>query len=113
MSFNFPDLDSRTREFMLDELKQDQQNQRLYLSPRLTAIARTRWPELLERAIRSGNERTLAISVRPLLVAEELRHSKKGNPFMAAVPHNAYEVLGEGEFNRFYIRAICRRAIED
>jgi hypothetical protein len=26
---------------------------------------------------------------------------------------NAHEMLAEGEFNRFYIRAICLRAIED
>jgi hypothetical protein len=26
---------------------------------------------------------------------------------------NAHEMLGEGEFNRFYIRGLCLRAIED
>ena len=26
---------------------------------------------------------------------------------------NAHEMLAEGEFNRFYIRALCARAIED
>jgi hypothetical protein len=26
---------------------------------------------------------------------------------------NAHEMLAEGEFNRFYIRALCLRAIED
>jgi hypothetical protein len=32
---------------------------------------------------------------------------------IAATPANAAKLLAEGEFNRFYIRALARRAIED
>jgi hypothetical protein len=32
---------------------------------------------------------------------------RNGKPYPKAVPHNAPETLAEGEFNRFYIRAIC------
>ena len=31
---------------------------------------------------------------------------------MARVPVTAPDTMAEGEFNRFYIRAVCRRAIE-
>ena len=32
---------------------------------------------------------------------------------LVATVDNAAEVLGEGEFNRYYIRGLARRAIED
>ena len=32
---------------------------------------------------------------------------------MAEVPYTAPETLAEGEFNRFYARGLCRRAIEE
>ena len=28
------------------------------------------------------------------------------------MPSNAHEILAEGEFNRFYIRALCLRAVD-
>ena len=31
---------------------------------------------------------------------------------MAAVPSDAHTTLAEGEFNRFYLRAICLKALE-
>ncbi len=36
---------------------------------------------------------------------------RKGKP--VKVPRNAHETLAEGEFNRFYIRGLCRRAIDE
>jgi hypothetical protein len=36
---------------------------------------------------------------------------RKGTAYTKAVPVNAPETLAEGEFNRFYARALCRRAL--
>jgi len=41
---------------------------------------------------------------------EESRNTKNGT-VIARVPLNAHLILAEGEFNRFYIRALCRKAI--
>lgn len=43
----------------------------------------------------------------------ETRAKPKGGYTVAHVPETAAETLAEGQFNRFYIAAICRRAIED
>jgi len=43
----------------------------------------------------------------------ETRAKPKGGYTVAHVPDTAAETLAEGQFNRFYIAAICRRAIED
>jgi hypothetical protein len=42
----------------------------------------------------------------------EQKRKPKGGFTMAAVPVNAAETMAEGEFNRFYIRALCQRAID-
>ncbi|NLE28031.1 MAG: hypothetical protein GX625_22385 [Clostridiaceae bacterium] len=44
--------------------------------------------------------------------ATEQRRTRGGGITTARVPHNAPEMLAEGEFNRFYIRGLCRDIIE-
>jgi hypothetical protein len=41
------------------------------------------------------------------------RNRQKGGFQLASAPENAAEILAEGEFNRFYIRALARRTIQD
>lgn len=43
----------------------------------------------------------------------EQRRKPKGGVTTARVPVTAAETLAEGEFNRFYARGLCRRALED
>ena len=40
-----------------------------------------------------------------------MRKKPKGGFTVADVPYTANETLAEGQFNRLYIRAICRRAL--
>lgn len=47
-----------------------------------------------------------------LLASHSTRQGKNG-PIQVKVPITAAETLSEGEFNRFYIRGLCARAIED
>lgn len=47
MSLHLVNLDERTRQFMRDELTQDEGNGRLYLSSRLTPKGRLEWANLL------------------------------------------------------------------
>lgn len=113
MSMIYSDLDARTRELMLEEIEHDIANGRLYYSGRLTPAGERAWEGLLREAVRSGTDETLAAALqrRGYLQSHEVRHTRNG-PSRARVPHNAANLLAEGEFNRFYCRAICRRAME-
>ena len=105
---HFPDLNNDVRAMMLEEIRHDQEQSGLHLSDRLSPAGREAWPRLLAHAAESGTPQSLAGELRKngrLLTSEMSRRT--GKPYRKAVPHNAPETLAEGEFNRFYIRAIC------
>ncbi len=109
------DLDERTRQFMLRELEMDLADDRLYLSPRLNERGRRSYPSLLRQAIISHDDAWLAdqISSNRLLKAYEQRRLVKGGYTKASVPRSAADTLAEGEFNRFFMRGLCARALEE
>jgi len=115
MGFQFFDLDARTRKLMADEMELDRAADTLYMSHRLSPRGQADWPDLLKEAIRSGTDVSLADSLRinGRLNTTEQKRKPKGGFTVADVPITAPETLAEGEFNRFYARAICLRAIED
>lgn len=115
MALNLVNLDERTRQLMLDELNLDILNGQLYISPRLTAQGQQEYSELLREAITTHNDSWLATNLRErgLIRAEEQRRKPKGGYTIAKVPVTAPDTLAEGEFNRFYSRAVCRHAIEN
>jgi hypothetical protein len=115
MGLDFQDLDTRTRELMLSELDRDLANGTLYLSPRLSERGVTDYESLLREAFQTGDDASLAQSLRSSdrISATETRRKPKGGVTTARVPHTAAETLAEGEFNRFYIRALCLRATEE
>lgn len=115
MPFEFHHLDARTRTFMTSEINSDLQAEKLYFSENLSEEGCTNYPTLLLDAANDGNDSSLAVS----LVASFKSHEKPRKlasgsyskpPIMR---NNAHEMLAEGEFNRFYMRAICLRAMED
>jgi hypothetical protein len=112
---NFISLDERTRAFMLEEIEHDLAGDAWYRSPRLTSAGLADWPDLLRDAAREGNEATLAGALRSRgrLKHTELSHTKSGREITKDVPFNAAETLAEGEFNRYYVRGVCRVAIAD
>ncbi len=114
MAFKFENLDSKTRQLMLDELELDIKNKRLYLSSRLSEIGKKQYPQLLRNAIQENNETTLAnnLKIQNCLNPTEPRNTNQGAKIVC-VPVTANETLAEGEFNRFYIRALCSKVIED
>ena len=113
MPFQFHQLDSATREFMLEEIQHDIHSGLLYISDRLNEKGRDRWPSLLADSAAEGSDVSLAAAIRQegLLNETEPRKKPKGGFRTARVPVTAADTLAEGEFNRFYIRAICRRAM--
>ncbi len=108
-------LDERTRQYMLEEVEFDSTRGKTYISPRLSSRGQADWLGLLREGFLSGNDTTLAAQLRLAgrLKRRETRQSKRGKVVSAAVPETAAETLAEGEFNRYYIRGLCRRAIDE
>ncbi len=107
MALNLMNLDERTRQLMLDEIDRDVAAGTLYMGANLTQRGQKDYEELLRYAVKEGDDATLARALRSSgRIAERTTAGRK-------VASNAAEVLAEGEFNRFYIRALCLRAIED
>lgn len=115
MTLSLANLDSRTRGHMLAELEHDIGHGTLYLSDRLNERGLREYPSILKEAISEGNDATLAQALRhgDLLKSTERRRKPKGGYAMARLPRTAPETLAEGEFNRFYARGLCRRALEE
>jgi hypothetical protein len=115
MTFYFPDLDERTRELMLQEVAYDEERQQLHVSPYLSNQGLRDYPALLREAIAHGDEDTLAeaLNQRRRIARTAHRRLQQGGYNIVTVPSNAAELLAQDAFNRYYIRALSRRAIED
>jgi hypothetical protein len=107
-------LDNLTRPFILEEIQYDMANDRLYLSNRLSERGRDEFLALLRDAAQNYDDGWLAEMLRQngRLNVMEQRRKPKGGYTMAKVPVTAPETLAEGEFNRFYARGLCLRAIQ-
>ncbi|HEX9692264.1 MAG TPA: hypothetical protein VGA22_09220 [Gemmatimonadales bacterium] len=115
MGLEYRNLDDRTRKLMLVEIDGDIAASKLYLSDNLSDRGRQDYPELIREAAQRGNDDTLAAAIRGRLNSHEKPRRLKSGGFSKppVMRSNAHEMLAEGEFNRFYIRALCVRAIED
>ena len=114
MALQFHNLDERTRTLMVNELEIDVAAGTLYLSTRLSHRGRNEYEQLLRTSFLVGDDESLANDIRsPGLLNASEQHRRGTSVSMVKVPVTAPETLAEGEFNRFYIRALCRRAIDD
>lgn len=115
MALYYENLDDRTRQLMLEEMDYDVAHNQLHISPLLSGQGERDYPNLLREAIQSGSDESLAqnLQVRRRLSRALPRRKPKGGYGIASTPENAAEMLAEGEFNRYYIRALARRALED
>jgi hypothetical protein len=115
MALYLENLDDRTRQLMVDEMQYDVRNNQLHISPFLSGQGQRDYSNLLREALQSGNDETLAERLREhrRILRTLPRRNPKGGYSISATPENAAQVLAESEFNRYYIRALARRAIED
>ena len=115
MALRYENLDNQTRQFMLQEIELDVSRGMLYISPRLNNQGVENYESLLKDAAESHDDTWLAGELRRRghLKAFEQRRKPKGGFTTAKVPVNAPDTLAEGEFNRFYVRGLCRRAIDE
>jgi len=108
MGIHFKNLDDVTREKMLEEVERDIYNGCLYIGTSIKPTMAEAYKELLIEAFKYHDDDWLAneIDAGGLLLAHEPKSGRK-------VAVNAHQRLAQGEFNRFYIRGLCVRAIEE
>lgn len=113
MSFDFRHLDDVTRGYMLDEIQAARQEKNLYYSKRFNDDGIARWPELLQQAARRHDDHWLAyrLETEGLMKGLEGARTPSGGYTIRHVPHTAAEIMAEGQFNRYYMLGICRRAL--
>jgi hypothetical protein len=115
MGLRLDGLDDQTREFMLAELDHDLETNSLYLGKFLTDLGRDRYPTLLREAVERGTDESLSAALQApgLFLATYEKRKPNGGVTIAKVPYTAHVTLAEGEFNRFYLRGLCRRIIAE
>jgi hypothetical protein len=115
MALYLENLDDRTRQLMLDELEYDLAHHQLHISPFLSGQGQQDYAHLIREAIQNGTDQTLAeeLKAHRRINRTQPRRQPKGGYSIASTPENAAEILAESEFNRYYIRGVACRAIED
>jgi len=112
MALNLASLNPEIRNFMTEEILNDIEKGILYISPRLHSAGEKSFPELLKEAAEKHDDSWLASQLLGKFKATETRNVN-GKTITAKVPVNANEMLAEGEFNRFYLRGLCRCAVHN
>jgi len=113
MGIYYEDLTENVRVFMVEELDWSLESGNLYISPRLTEEGVREWPALLREALLKHDDSWLANELRKRNLIRKMEQRKTRSGFtLARVPRTAPDTLAEGEFNRFYIRGLCRLVIE-
>src|SRR5512132_2064707 len=113
MPLQYDNLDPTTRRYALAELDQDLATGSFHVSERLRPTAIADYERALQEAIRYYDDRWLEERASDLLVDVEERRTRSGGTTTAKIPQMAARMLAEGDFNRYYMRAICLRAIEE
>lgn len=100
---------------MLAELELDIDNNTLYTGRYLSDIGIERYPLMLRKAIEEGSDDSLAadLSEPGLFNSYHQKRKPSGGFTEAKVPRTANTTLAEGEFNRFYLRGVCQRALAE
>jgi hypothetical protein len=110
--FKFENLDEATRAAMLEAIEEADLSNNIYLSTRFNEAGNKQWLHLLKQAAKEYNEHWLAyqLEANELMKDFEGAHKPSGGYTIKHVPHTASETMAEGQFNRFYILGLCKRA---
>ncbi len=114
MAMEFRNLDERTRAFMAQEVESDISRGSLYISKRFNDRGRREYPSLLLEAVRYHDDDWLALQLyaRGCFNPGEIKRVQKEFVAVAQVPATAGVTIAAGEFNRYYMRGVCRAALE-
>jgi hypothetical protein len=111
--FNFVNLDKTTRKYMLEAIEDADRIGNIYYSTRFNDAGRREWLWLLKQAAREHDEQWLADQVESNHLIRELEGGRtpSGNYSVKHIPQEAAaDTLAEGQFNRFYMLGLARRA---
>ena len=108
MSFYFRNLNDEVRNLMKEEVLVDEEKGTLFISPLLNNVGKLIYSRLFIKNIMQGNDVSFERDVAKFLKGTIIKNGK-----VVKVPCNAEETLAQGEFNRYYIRALCIIAIRD
>jgi hypothetical protein len=110
--FQFANLDNVTRKFMVEAIEEANATENIYFSTRFTPAGQQNWVRLLTEAALNFDEHWLAFQIESLGLMNNLEVAMlpKGGYTTKHVPQNASQTLAEGQFNRFYILGLCKRA---
>lgn len=114
MAIQYKNLDYKNRTYMIKELELDIAQGNLYLSKRFNENGTKLFPSLLREAISNHDDNWLSqeLNNKDCFNSHEQRQNRQGGNSIVKIPVTASETLAEGEFNRFYCRGLCLRAIE-
>ena len=113
MPLQYANLDPTTRRHALAELDQDLESGAFHLSARVRPEAAAEYQRLLRDALRYYDDLWLEEHAADLLVESETRRTTSGAQVVAKVPQMAARMVAEGDFNRYYMRGVCARAVEE
>lgn len=106
-------LNKDIRLLMLKELDIDRERDSIYYSKRLS-ITKDTYIKKLENALRNTDIQHFAESLLGCFHTHEQRRNRTGDGFNTVkIPYNNNVMLAEGEFNRYYIRALCLFSIQN
>ena len=110
--FKFENLDDATRSSMLKAIEEGESTGNIYYSTRFNQDGNERWLTLLKQAAQQFNEHWLAYQLESNRLMKDFESAVKpsGGYIAKYVPHTASETMAEGQFNRFYILGLCKRA---
>lgn len=112
VTLHLVDLDAETRAQMLAELEADVAAGAVYYSSRVSPAGRRVYTDLLRQAFRNGTCASLAMALSAPGILNGVESAvRKGKRYSKRVPQTAPETMAEGEFNRYYLRGICRSVI--
>jgi hypothetical protein len=113
MPLQYQNLDPTTRRHAIAELDHDLANGAFHASERLRPTAIQEYECLLRESLRYYDDLWLEERASDLLVDFEPRRTPSGGQTTAKIPQMAARMLAEGDFNRYYMRGVALRAIEE
>jgi len=113
MPLRYENLDPTTRRHALAELDADLADGAFHASGWLRPAATPEYQRLLRDALRYYDDQWLEERVGDLLMDFETRRTPSGGQTTAKLPDGAPRLLAEMDFNRYYMRGLGLRALEE
>ncbi len=104
--YYFQNLDDTTRFIMITELEMDLKNGLFYVPKSIKPDFVCTYKKILRNTFEKGDVNSLRRNLIPNFFKEKDKNGKK-------IPSNIREMLAFSDFNRYYMRAILLRAIDE